>query len=474
MRVSVIFKTIKMKGVFCFMKKCLSLFIVLALLALTGSAFAANPTVEVSPHDIIVKFGEATTATLTGTAANGGTLTYAVTETTNNVTATISGATVTITAPLGASNNVGYVTVTVTETYTETDEAGHTSTKTAEGTARVTVYMISAGSAETGGISTLGAPGADEYAVAHFGADVKDVTQVATFIDSQYASLHSAQNAVNRHNFGFWKKGTAMAALPGMHDLDDNGNYVAGVALPGTFKEEFDAQGSDEDNKPLEIHMVSGIGNDGSGVATVDIRVNMAVNSGWGFTDVTTKGQIRQGLNNGGSFMVNFKTSGGQLVSVSLGDVYSSAVDIDDPILVMVEASDEHTPGSLSLSANPSTLNLRLGQTETVTLTASGLEGTASYTFTADDERAGVTLAKSTGSSTTAAFTPTAAGTYRITFTVTDSATGNTASTPVTLAVTGSNNPGSSGGGCSAGFTAISLSILGAFITLRRKQIHAD
>lgn len=143
---------------------------------------------------------------------------------------------------------------------------------------------------------------------------------------------------------------------------------------------------------------------------------------------------------------------------------------------ITVTVTDDTTPPGpgpetqLSLSASSSTVNVVVGNTESITLTATGLQGTASYAVSAD-ARAGVTLIGDSTAEETAVFTPTAAGTYPVVFTVTDSGrtSGNTATTTVTLTATSVRRPGSSGGGCSAGFSALALAVLGAFIARRKK-----
>ncbi|MBQ7215573.1 MAG: hypothetical protein IJS39_06275 [Synergistaceae bacterium] len=87
---------------------------------------------------------------------------------------------------------------------------------------------------------------------------------------------------------------------------------------------------------------------------------------------------------------------------------------------------------SFALSASSTDLNIALGRSATITLTASGIYGTASYSADAPAE-AGLTL-----SGNTAAFSPTASGTYIVTFTVTDSGResgSNSASVTVSLTV---------------------------------------
>ena len=109
-----------------------------------------------------------------------------------------------------------------------------------------------------------------------------------------------------------------------------------------------------------------------------------------------------------------------------------------------VTISDSSTE-ALTLTASPSTLSINVGGTATVQLTASNLQGTATYTVSAD-ARAGATLSGNTGATETVTFTPTEAGTYIVTFTVNDSGrtTDNAASVTVTLNVTSNPVPAGS------------------------------
>ena len=121
---------------------------------------------------------------------------------------------------------------------------------------------------------------------------------------------------------------------------------------------------------------------------------------------------------------------------------------------------------ALAITASKSSLNVTLGNTETITLSSNAL-GTATYSVTAD-EAAGVELDEATG---VAVITPLLVGTYPLVFTVTDSgraAGSNTDSITVNMVVT-SGGVGSSGGGCDAGFGVLALAVLGGFIAARKK-----
>ena len=153
---------------------------------------------------------------------------------------------------------------------------------------------------------------------------------------------------------------------------------------------------------------------------------------------------------------------------------------LENPTLAveMKSSSTPDVPGdttALRLTASETSLTMSVGDTKTVTLTATNVEEAAAFTFTADDA-AGVSLESGT-TTATATFAPTAAGSYQVVFTVTDSGrtTNNTKSVTVSLTVTSSesvlpsNNPGSSGGGCDAGFGVLALAVLGGFIAARKK-----
>ncbi len=144
----------------------------------------------------------------------------------------------------------------------------------------------------------------------------------------------------------------------------------------------------------------------------------------------------------------------------------ASAVYSQDITVVVTDGSTPPDDTALRLTASSSTLNLRIGQTETVTLTASNLLGTPTYTAAADKEGAGVTI-----NDNVVTVTPTAAGTYTVSCSVTDSGrtTASTASTSFTVNVSAGGDPGKSGGGCDAGFTALALALLGGFIAARKK-----
>ena len=156
-------------------------------------------------------------------------------------------------------------------------------------------------------------------------------------------------------------------------------------------------------------------------------------------------------------------------------DPYKPVITVKRETVTTTEPGTEE-PGvtSLSLRTSASTINMKLGDTEVLTLTAANIEGTATYSVEAD-LAAGVNVDRTTGVAT---ITPVVAGNYTLKFTVTDSGrtTDNTATANVALNVTDDSGSGevvsslgSSGGGCDAGFGALALAVLGAFIAARKK-----
>ena len=139
-----------------------------------------------------------------------------------------------------------------------------------------------------------------------------------------------------------------------------------------------------------------------------------------------------------------------------------------------------------SLAVTTSTVSLTLGTlgdyTKTVTLTAIDAEGSVSYSSSVSPNNGGLTVSinQSTGAATLTAMT---AGTYKVTFTATDSAPGmtdKTASATVTVTVAGGilspditsidiTPLSGSSGGCDAGFGVLALA-LAASLFFRRKR----
>lgn len=123
------------------MRKVFALFMVSALLAFAGSAFAADPVITASPASVTILPGLPIAVSLSATTPNNGTLgAFSVTGGTAASWASLSGSTVTITAPAEATPGSYTVTVSVTETYVVSDSGGHT-TQTATGTATINVVV---------------------------------------------------------------------------------------------------------------------------------------------------------------------------------------------------------------------------------------------------------------------------------------------------------------------------------------------
>ena len=123
---------------------------------------------------------------------------------------------------------------------------------------------------------------------------------------------------------------------------------------------------------------------------------------------------------------------------------YTGSAGSWTPMPVTISGTSAPTE-ALTLTASPSTVSTNVGGTATVQLTASNLQGTATYMVSAD-ARTGATRSGNTGATETVTFTPTEAGTYIVTFTVTDSGrtTDNAASATVTLNVTSNPVPAGS------------------------------
>lgn len=108
------------------MKKLFALFMVVAMLSVAGTAMATSITADST--SVTLQRGNSTTVSVTGTASHGGTLAYSLVYSagTTSEWASISGTTVTLTAPSTASAGFYTVIVRVTETYTDgSDPVGH-------------------------------------------------------------------------------------------------------------------------------------------------------------------------------------------------------------------------------------------------------------------------------------------------------------------------------------------------------------
>lgn len=144
---------------------------------------------------------------------------------------------------------------------------------------------------------------------------------------------------------------------------------------------------------------------------------------------------------------------------------YSQDVTVTVTSAGGTDSGDVPTPTtSLGLTASATELTLRRGQVETVTLTASNVLGTATYSVEAEDD-AGVTLTDNV-----VKIEPKNIGLFTITCVVTDSGrtTGRTATAYIRVTVT-PGSVSSSGGGCDAGFGVLALAVLGGLIAARKK-----
>ncbi len=123
------------------MKKFFALLTICALLAFTGSAFAASPEITADPSSVTITAGASATVSLTATPGNeGGTLSaITITDGTAADWATIDGSTLTVTAPATATPGPYTITVSVTETYG--DISGHGGPSTATGTRTIDVTV---------------------------------------------------------------------------------------------------------------------------------------------------------------------------------------------------------------------------------------------------------------------------------------------------------------------------------------------
>ena len=124
------------------MKKLFALIMVVATLAIAGTAMAADTTLTASRSKFSMKLGDTETITLTATAGHGGTLS-AITVA-GYSWASVSGSTLTLTPTATGSYNF---TAMVTETYSiSNDVAGHGSPRVMSQTATlpITVSVVSA------------------------------------------------------------------------------------------------------------------------------------------------------------------------------------------------------------------------------------------------------------------------------------------------------------------------------------------
>lgn len=330
------------------MKRFFALFTVVALLAVAGSAFAANPTVTANPSSVTVTVGGREEVAITATAGNNGTLgAFSVAGGAGATVSGSGGSGILTLAPTSAGTFA--VTVSVTETYQESDVSGHTEAKTATGSVTVSVTVNAAyqgepeGDEETG-VLDANVPEAAVQALAEkLGGSVKpldasvkfsenesDVTPGQTFSDSEGNQI------------------VCLGVLPNMTGLSD-GVYLVKYTFPSGLGSSLNVTGSLKLSANGKVVSVKAFDTDYNAIED--------------FSNVAGK-----------EVYLAFKVDGDTIVdNVSLGDV-NAAFNLVDPLLV---------------------------------------------------------ASKSGGGS--------------------------------------SHNPGSSGGGCDAGFTALALAVLGGFIATRRK-----
>lgn len=125
------------------MKKLFALFMVVAMLSVASTAMATS--ISASKTDVELARGSNTTVTVTGTASHGGTLEYSLVYGLGMTSewASISGTTVTLTAPSAAEKGAYTVVVRATESYTEMDDAtGHVAAKTDTADVQITVNVL--------------------------------------------------------------------------------------------------------------------------------------------------------------------------------------------------------------------------------------------------------------------------------------------------------------------------------------------
>ncbi len=210
------------------MKKFFALFTVVALLAVAGSAFAANPSVTFSPSSLSVTRGGSNSATVTATPGNtGGEIVNVALGTGAPSWVTLSGYVLTATVPSSINLAAGDYTVTVTATESY-DVAGHGGSQTATGTGTITITVREASSAE------------DENADgSSYSANVADTTVAAissalggTDVQKIPSTVTLTSNSTDPTEWVFSDLNTrGVAALPIMTDIPA-GTYVLEITLP--------------------------------------------------------------------------------------------------------------------------------------------------------------------------------------------------------------------------------------------------
>ena len=140
--------------------------------------------------------------------------------------------------------------------------------------------------------------------------------------------------------------------------------------------------------------------------------------------------------------------------------------------VVTVNVKKGDSPAEFTVTASKMSATVALNKTDTVTYTAKNNTGDVKYTLA--PEAAWVTL-KQSGNNATVTIAPKDASLVSATpysFTVKATDAGSTEKN-ITLSITVTSSatptPGKSGGGCSAGFSALALAVLGLFIAKHRK-----
>jgi hypothetical protein len=331
------------KECFVFMKRFFALFTIVALLAVTGSAFAANPTVTANPSSVTITVGGREEVAITATAGNtGGTLgAFGVTGD-SGAGASITGSAGSGTLTLAPTTTGSFtVTVNVTETYTTSDAAGHPSQQTATGSVTVSVtvndvYQGDPVGSETTGMLDAEVPQAAVNALAsQLGGSVK---QLGT--DANVTTNNSGATPGQTDSNG----NVCLGLFPSISNLSD-GTYLVSYTFPAIV--------------PSNVEGGLSLSVNGK---TVSVKI----------FDMSYVELDATAISGGETVYLAFTVRNDDIVDASLGDV-NAAFDLVDPLLVASKSSS------------------------------------------------------------------------------------------------GTNNPGSSSGGCDAGFTALALAVLGGFIATRRK-----
>lgn len=331
------------------MKRFFALFTVVALLTVAGSAFAANPTVTFSPSSLTVTTGGSNSAGVTATAANGGTLSV---PTLGSAPSWVSLVGNILTAEAGASVTAGTysATVSVTETYTTTDTAGHARQQTATGEATITI--------------TVSAPAVDS------GSNIDGSAYDTSVSNQELAQMATALGL-----------GTTVQALPDTVTVTANPNPASTM----TF--------SDTSTKGVVSLPI--MENVPAGTYSIKVTLPASVPAITSLPDLYPNGP-----DNGSVTVKFFVSENGILEAADTSDFVAGAT----LYVVFTVGAD--------------------GNFENASLDASSVDATTSLLNP-------VLAAKVSGGST--------------------------------------GGLGSSGGGCSAGFTALALAVLGGFIASRRK-----